>query len=354
MKYYFLLFLLALFTASCTNENAPSTQFSFENIDQLDADTKASDLVDNYTFIALDTIPGGGFLNYLTKAAFDEGIFFVREGQARRGLFLFDESGQYLRHLAPAEEGPDPFKSIDDFSLDEANKHIYLLSNRSRRIGVLDYQLNILDTIALDIAANAIAYLHNRLILASPNDPKVIHILDRNGKVLSSHFTDNSYKRLGQFMPLDENENFVLYNHWEDNQVYKISPDGAVEPYFALTFDQETPASGSPIASVNKIGKHLMLSLKGKNVPMSLLIHNLGSGKTVRFNKLNNDISLNKNFVLPIIGKRNTQLITYMPSEYLLEQAALLPPNEINDGLAQVLTRLEVASNPVLVLMGLR
>jgi hypothetical protein len=354
MKYYLPLLLFALCIASCANGDHPGSPFNFENIERLDTDTKASDLVGSYSFVTLSPVPGGGFLNYLTKAAFDEGIFFIREGQVREGLFLFDESGRHLRHLTPDEEGTNPFASIDDFSLDEANDRIYLLSKRSRRIGVLDYQLNLLDTIDLHMAANAIAYLDDHLILASPNDEKVIHIIDLDGKELSGHFTDNLSRRPAQFMPLDKNEHFVLYHHWEDNQVFKIIPPGEVAPYFSLTFNQETPAVGSPIASVNKIGKRLILSLKGRNIPMSVLIHDLESRAIVRINKLNNDVSLNKNFLLPIIGKHESQLITYLPGEYLLEQAQPLPATEINGKLSQVLNRLEVDSNPVLVLMELR
>ena len=228
-----------------------------------------------------------------------------------------------------------------------------MLSNRSRRIGVLDYQLRLLDTIALSIAADAIAFVEDRLILTSPNEPEVVAILDLEGRILHRLFPDGVFGRLKHFMPLDRNDNFVLYHHWQENNIYKITPDGSTELYFSLSFNQETPPGRSPIASVNKVGEHLILSAKGKQIPMSIVVSNLTSGETLRLNKINNDISLNKNLVLPVIGKHNDQLITYMPSEYLLQQAEQVKSNEINKPLGQVLHQLDIASNPVLVLMGL-
>ncbi|MEZ4995668.1 MAG: hypothetical protein R2824_34955 [Saprospiraceae bacterium] len=63
-----------------------------------------------------------------------------------------------------------------------------MLSNRSRRIGVLDYQLRLLDTIALSIAADAIAFVEDRLILTSPNEPEVVAILDLEGRFFTDFF----------------------------------------------------------------------------------------------------------------------------------------------------------------------
>lgn len=351
MSRYIPLLFSTLFIISCTGDVPPFPRIVFSELEQLDGDVKASELVSDYEFVPLDTIPDGIMLNYLTKVDYDDGIFFVREGQTQQGLFLFAENGRHLRHVLPAVEGANPFASIDDFSLDAENDRIYILSNRSRRIGVLNYELQLLDTIALDFAAYALASLDDRLFLASTNEPEVVSLLDLEGNILSKHFTDDIAQRLRQFMAFDKNEDFVLYHHWESDTVYTISPDGTVAPYYSLLIDRETPDGSSPIASFNRIGRHLIWSLKNRSTANALIFTDLDSEASVRVQKINNDISLNPGFVLPIVGKRGDSLITYMPSEYLLQKADGVPEAELNPALDQVLRRLEAASNPVLVLM---
>ena len=77
-------------------------------------------------------------LGRVDKIEFLDNNLYVLE--KRRGLFLFDKQGKFVKRIGSKGNGPSEYVSPDDITIDKKNKKIYILDSQTQR--VLKYSSN--------------------------------------------------------------------------------------------------------------------------------------------------------------------------------------------------------------------
>jgi hypothetical protein len=84
-----------------------------------------------------------------------------------------------------------------------------------------------------------------------------------------------------------------------------------------------------------------------------VLLHQPSSQKSVRFTELNNDVTYTRHFLLPVVGKYDDYLISYLPAEYLAQAAKRTTGQRRNERFEAVVKNLTETSNAALILYQL-
>lgn len=95
----FAIMLSWLLLISCKPSNPVIT---ISASDAIILDKKASDIIYDYHFILLDSVPDKP-LGYITKVVFHQEMIFVHEKEFHKGIFVFNTEGKYLKKTSPNE-----------------------------------------------------------------------------------------------------------------------------------------------------------------------------------------------------------------------------------------------------------
>jgi hypothetical protein len=274
----------------------------------------------------------------------------LEKGTANK-LVVFNRAGAYVGQIPPAPEGTNPLRDLADFTLDTARNQILILDGQTKKVLTYDYTLQLANEMQLDFYAYALEYHQNLMLFATANEDHALYITDEKGQLIAKHFVDDKGERVRMFQPFDPNPTQVLYNHWEDDIIYAIDGSGTVSDYVTVVFPT-TGASrpGSNVRSAHAVNGTLVLSFQLPEIGPAVLLHQLGSKKSVRFTELDNDVTYTRHFLLPVVGKQDNYLISYLPAEYLAQAARTTPGQRRNERFEAVAQEITPASNAVLLL----
>lgn len=273
------------------------------------------------------------------------------ENQFQKGIFAFKRNGAYLNSIKSSSEGTNPLRSIRDFTLDKKNRKIYVLDGLYKKVFVFDYDLNLIDSVDLTFHAYAMEIINDLMVFATTDEDEIVWVTDLTGKPLSKHFLDNKAQRLRQFRPFDKSEHEILYNHWEDNNIYRIDTTGQVQTYCTFAFNGLEGQSQSSIPAFTKIKNNVIAFCQIPELGNFTIVYNTQKHSGWRFSQLANDITYTRNFMFPILGKDKEHIITYLPSEYLLSEIAELEVDKQNEHFRKMAAKINKASNPLLVFL---
>jgi hypothetical protein len=341
--------LFFLSWAGCSPDSEHIASYTKAKV--LSSDTPASELIESFDFILLDSVPGV-YLGGISKVILDEKLCFVRENRFINGVFIFDRQGNYLRHIYPASEGLNPVKSIYDFTLDKENNVLYILDGIAQTVFVYDYNLRLKNQIFLGFSAYSMERSGDIWVFATTQENENIIITDASGMIIHRHFASKIPERRRQLQPFYVNKGKVLYNHWEDNDLYVIDSLGRVTTYYSFKFP-DSGTSQSYIRSFAESNNKIVVIAQQPEIGATTLICTVNKGKCIKFNKVLNDITHDRFFLnTPIVGSEGDFLITYIPAEYILNQAgAGAYPIQSNQSLTEVFDKLSDRSNPLLIFL---
>ena len=346
---YTLLLVCSFVVLSCS-EHQPENLISYSQAELLNSGTAATDILSDYDIIPLDTA-ANAVLSYITKVKSDEGLYFVLEKGIANKLVAFNGSGAYVGQIPSAPEGTNPLRDIADFALDTVENRILVLDGQTKKMLTYNYALELVREIQLDFYAYALEYQRNRMLFATTSEDHALYITDAEGSLVSKHFTDDRMERVRMFQPFDATPTGVLYNHWEDDVIYVIeNSTGEVKNHLVVDF----PATGSNqpgthVRSAHEVNGTLVLSFQIPEIGPAVLLHHYDSRKSVRFTELDNDVTYTRHFLLPVVGKHDDYLISYLPAEYLAQAARNTTGRNRNERFEAAASRLTTASNAALL-----
>jgi len=342
-----ILFFLSGVGCSSDSENIAS----FTQAKTLSSDTPASELIESFNFLLLDSIPSI-YLGGISKVMLDEGFCFVRENRFINGVFLFNCQGKYLRHIYPVSEGLNPVKSIYDFTLDKENNVLYILDGIAQTVFVYDYNLQLQSQVFLDFPAYSMERVGDLWVFATTQENENIIITDTSGMIIHRHFASKVPERRRQLQPFYVNKDKVLYNHWEDNDLYVIDSLGKVTTYYSFKFP-DSGISQSYIRSFAESNNKIVVIAQQPEIGATTLMCATDKDRCMKFNKIHNDVTHNRFFLnTPIVGSEGDFLITYIPAEYIANKLdAGTHSKQINKAFAEVLYKLNERSNPLLIFL---
>lgn len=112
-----------------------------------DPETKffLTELSSDIRYLKLETRPEC-MIDQVMKVLVDNNLVFVHSHSNPAGhLFIFSNSGKFIRQIGKQGRGPGEYSSVHDFTIDRENKKIYLIDSMGK-LFVYDYSGKCLKT----------------------------------------------------------------------------------------------------------------------------------------------------------------------------------------------------------------
>lgn len=124
MKYLFI--LVGLLLASCTPK-ATEESHTILIDDVKNVTLTPNDIFTDYELIPLETRKEC-LIGDITKIEVYNGIYYILDCQNQKSILAFDENGKYIRRIGKVGSGPEEYPQIRDFTIDQINGRIIILS----------------------------------------------------------------------------------------------------------------------------------------------------------------------------------------------------------------------------------
>ena len=248
MKKYFIVLITFFITSfGCSSEqikssltNSSSSEAFIVDVGNAKESNEALEkmLVDKMEVVTFETRPES-YLREITKVIFAKGRFYVYDSRLIN-LLVFDRSGKFLFRIGERGNGPGEYVDIVDFTIDESNDLIGLLSIQTRQIhffgldGVfkasqkLDFQASRLVSLEEGKLAFFLAYFDETF--------KNFKMTNSKGKVIYEHFDIPQdifpmglYAITGQ---MTKNNDGVMYSDATSSIIHQISENGTTYPKY--------------------------------------------------------------------------------------------------------------------------
>lgn len=197
-----------------------------------------STLVESYRLLPLET-NDASLLGGINKIVYQDSLIYLLDKRYTSKVFVFTANdGKFVRKFGKIGNGPGEYTNIDDFSIDNENRHIYILADRNR---LITYTLDGDYVMAkqLPLMATHVEYMNNRLFFVCDlTDTDNLLITDMNFNLLSSHFPNDVYKSNYRILlhPLQKKENELLFHRFLDNRIYRIDYNGELSVAYQIDF----------------------------------------------------------------------------------------------------------------------
>lgn len=138
--HWYIVYLVFVVFSSCTRE-AHVSEIKEMNILNTDLPLKItiSDIVDSIVYVPLST--DDCLLSYIEKVQYDSCFYFIKDA---RGLYVFDESGNFVSEIGRKGQGPKEYLYINAFYLDKKKKNVCIISYPDRKLLTYSYSGNFL------------------------------------------------------------------------------------------------------------------------------------------------------------------------------------------------------------------
>ncbi|MFO7824335.1 MAG: 6-bladed beta-propeller [Cyclobacterium sp.] len=203
---------LLFFISSCSESNKQSTR-SEEPIRLDDYESLEFQDLSIDRWVPLETVEEN-LIGLDLRIKYSDSLIFVMDESTKKGIHVFDRSGNYQTMLAEVGEGPGMLPSLEDFEPVNGNE-IQVLSTVGDKTSVYEVSLNgsLSKLFELPYIAFSFARLEENgfLFYGSYNLPFVTHRLietDPKGKIIRQ-FLENDYEN--QMLPMTE-RNFYPAN----------------------------------------------------------------------------------------------------------------------------------------------
>ena len=197
-----------------------------------------STLAGSYRLLPLET-NDVSLLGGINKIVYQNSLIYLLDKRYTAKVFAFTANdGKFVRKFGKIGNGPGEYSNIDDFSIDNERRQIYILADRNR---LITYTLDgdYVTAKQLPFMATHVEYMNNRLFFVCDlTDMDNLLITDMNFSLLSSHFPNDVYKSNYRILlhPLQKKENELLFHRFLDNRIYRINSDGELSVAYQVDF----------------------------------------------------------------------------------------------------------------------
>jgi hypothetical protein len=223
-----------------------------------DPETKfyISELSSEVRYLKLETRPES-MIDQVRKVLIDNDLVFVlSHTNPVAHLFIFSNTGKFIRQIGKQGRGPGEYSSVHDFALDRKNKKIYLIDSMGK-LYVFDYSGNCLKTEIIASRPSGIAYCNNNLFLLQTwptyflnygfavtikdleqNKPD-LKLINRKYIKFNKQIQDVLY--YDNFWFSNNNQNQVSLIEAKFDTLYHISVDGKLDAKYIFDLKNKTP-----------------------------------------------------------------------------------------------------------------
>ena len=391
--------LLALILASCNNQKARNQDDAVFNVSFDDCkttvDLKLSDLIDNYTFVKLETTPESLIgLNPRIILAKDNIIVIDMNG-----IYKFTADGRFVRKIIKFGRGPAEISIAINYSYYE-KRNLLLIEDNIRNKDILqiyDFEnekfldpikkyspgrwgsfLVYNDSLIMGSMAPVIVDTNRYALFIQNSEGKILSGITNSRKVLDARLNKETVQRL--LFCQGGNDVFSFYVY--DDTLFRYTPKGLL-PYLIVSYN-------SPRNYMRTMGFKIGESRVGfpsvDNSSFILLTESTYTGESqegsmVRFNYNRNYYFLNKTdksfskiksytddisgkiqecngetLSFPVLILGNSLYVLYYPNDLInskLKDYASLP-TDVSDQLQKIQEGLDVMDNPILLIGSIK
>ena len=223
-----------------------------------DPETKffLSELSSDIRYLKLETRPEC-MIDQVMKVLVDNNLVFVHSHSNPAGhLFIFSNSGKFIRQIGKQGRGPGEYSSVHDFTIDRENKKIYLIDSMGK-LFVYDYSGKCLKTEKIVSEPSGITYYNNHLFMVQSwptyflNNGFAVTIRDLEHNKSDLKLINRKYIKFDKqiqnvvydsnFWFSSNNQNSVSLIEAKFDTLYHISVDGKTEAKYLFDLTNKTP-----------------------------------------------------------------------------------------------------------------
>jgi hypothetical protein len=223
-----------------------------------DPETKflLTELSSDIKYLKLETRPEC-MLDQIMKVLVDNNLVFVHSHSNPAGhLFIFSNSGKFIRQIGKQGRGPGEYSSVHDFTIDRENKKIYLIDSMGK-LFVYDYSGKCLKTEKIVSEPSGITYYNKHLFMVQSwptyflNKGFAVTIRDLEQNKPDLKLINRKYIKFDkQIQDVVYNSNFWFSSNNQGSvslieakfdTLYHISTDGKIEPRYLFDLTNKTP-----------------------------------------------------------------------------------------------------------------
>ncbi|ADY50872.1 hypothetical protein Pedsa_0287 [Pseudopedobacter saltans DSM 12145] len=213
-----------------------------------DSIIKFSDIIKSSFFLKLET-KNDALIGNIDKLVFDSGKIFIADKDIAEAIFIYSDSGKFLKKIDGKGQAPGEFLEIRDFTLDTVNKYLYVLDLQGRKVNVYNYEGEFLRSNPMPFLFSAFAYINSNIFAMSTataynkQNPKINnHYLvtaELSGKIVSAEFPFNNKERDFTYFnaaPLRTFGSKVLFYPRYSNTIYEVG-NNSTKLLYSLDFN---------------------------------------------------------------------------------------------------------------------
>jgi hypothetical protein len=227
MRVNILVIVFFIILVSCKHEQEEVKTKTVDSKLVIDSVFNLSKLGRFSNFIPLETNENS-IISGISKIYFVDNHIYILDREGRKGVFIFERNGKFIRKIGRIGGGPGEYVSIDDFTIDKNNLTIYLLTNREN---ILLYNIDgkYIRSFKIDFYASKIEYnsSFNKIYFVGDDSGDNLIIADLNGKKIKGFFSNKDFGQHIRILinPFNNLDTIVLYRRFLDDNIYALKDD---------------------------------------------------------------------------------------------------------------------------------
>jgi len=247
-KYLLLSIVFSLFLCGCTQKQSESNESSgMETILITDFETyngRFSEFAEAVEMIPLE-FTDESILGGIRKVVLSEDFIFVMERFNSAGIYTFDRSGKFLYRIGSRGQGPEECADVDDFSINEKDRLIYIYDSVRKKVFVFSFDNEFIKTIPMDYSATNMEY-QDGLFYLYREDARYgvplysLVIKDINGDLVEKYYPMSDLPKSHDCV-FCKRENDILFAQDMNDSVFVLS-GGKLSPLYYIDYKDRSMA----------------------------------------------------------------------------------------------------------------
>lgn len=247
-KYLLLSIVFILFLCGCTQKQSESNEPSgMESIPITDFETyngRFSEFAEAVEMIPLE-FTEESILGEIKKVVLSEDFIFVMERDNSAGIYTFDRSGKFLYRIGSRGQGPEECADVDDFSINEKDRLIYIYDSVRKKVFVFSFDNEFIKTIPMDYSATNMEY-QDGLFYLYREDARYgvplysLVIKDINGDLVEKYYPMSDLPKSHDCV-FCKRENDILFAQDMNDSVFVLS-GGKLSPLYYIDYKDRSMA----------------------------------------------------------------------------------------------------------------
>jgi hypothetical protein len=205
-------------TAIESSEPDPFFTISFAEIIKSKSEVSVSAIAESVEYIPLENTSQSMLGNVMDIQLTPEYIFIRHNGS--RLLTQFGRDGKFIRHIGKEGRGPKEYGLMRKFSIDEANRLIYIHTNWTHKIMVYNFDGDFIKSLQFGSSGRGLITWSRDSFLVSFSEP---HNGDEPYTFIETNFQGDTIQTINNHIYWDETErSSFIVSYWGRNEYYRV------------------------------------------------------------------------------------------------------------------------------------